>query len=198
MNLQAAASQHRPAWSSSASCQLPAIRRCAARCWPTLSKLLTRLISAVRSMHALASYADSRFYCTLDSGASGANERKRACFHGLLSVSARRGRQRVRDPHFHRRHENNRHSHFPRIQNPRLPSCSLERCAGSSDTGSVKNAQPQSRERSTLVRRRRMVQSPRYMSTDSTFRSRAGQRRVVSPRIQRQRTNHGFLRMTVP
>ena len=102
------------------------------------------------------------------------------------------------DSAIHRRHENNRHSHFPRIQNPRLPSCSLERCAGSSDTGSVKNAQPQSRERSTLVRRRRMVQSPRYMSTDSTFRSRAGQRRVVSPRIQRQRTNHGFLRMTVP
>ena len=102
------------------------------------------------------------------------------------------------DSAIHRRHENNRHSHFPRIQNPRLPSCSLERCAGSSDTGSVKNAQPQSRERSTLVRRRRMVQSPRYMSTDSTFRSRAGQQRVVSPRIQRQRTNHGFLRMTVP
>ena len=95
MNLQAAASQHRPAWSSSASCQLPAIRRCAARCWPTLSKLLAGVILAVRSLYALAGHADSRFYCTLDSGASGANERKSACFHGLLSVSARRGRQRV-------------------------------------------------------------------------------------------------------
>ena len=96
MNLQAAASQHRRACSSSASCQLPAIRRCAARCWPTLSKLLAGLILAVRSLYALAGHADSRFYCTLDSGASGANERKSACFHGLLSVSARRGRQRAR------------------------------------------------------------------------------------------------------
>ena len=97
------------------------------------------------------------------------------------------------DSAIHRRHENSRDSHFPQIQAPRLPSCSLERCAGSSDTGSVKNAQPQSRERSTLVRRRRMVQSPHCMSTDSTLRSRAGQRRVVSPRIQRQRPNPRIL-----
>ena len=94
MNLQAAGSQHRRACSSSASCQLPAIRRCAARCWPTLSKLLAGLILAVRSLYALAGHADSRFYCTLDSGASGANVRKRACLHRLLSFLAGSVRQR--------------------------------------------------------------------------------------------------------
>ena len=73
------------------------------------------------------------------------------------------------DSTIHRRHENNRHSHFPRIQSPRLPSCSLERCAESCDTGGVKNAQPQSRERSTLVQSRRMVQSPHCMNTVSTL-----------------------------
>ena len=73
------------------------------------------------------------------------------------------------DSTIHRRHENNRHSYFPRIQSPRLPSCSLKRCAESRDTGGVKNAQPQSRERSTLVQSRRMVQSPHCMNTVSTL-----------------------------
>ena len=101
MNVRAACSQRRRTWSTSTSCQLPATRRCAARCQPAPSKLPSAVIPSVRSLYALAGYVESGIYCTLDSVAVSANVREMCVRHGLSSFCAGKKRQGVQQRSWH-------------------------------------------------------------------------------------------------